>query len=83
MVRALPYGTTLPVQAPSPDGLGHSAGIPSADGWADKRLKAAYIELESVQDTMPKLSTERGCLSSALAAIELADEYVAKSQREA
>lgn len=29
--EGVPYRDGLPVQAPSPDGLGHSAGIPSAD----------------------------------------------------
>ena len=33
MDKGIPLRDALPVQAPSPDGLGHSAGIPSADGW--------------------------------------------------
>lgn len=67
-----PFGSN-PSVSPVP------ASIPDASGWADKRLKAAYVELQIIQATMHKFSTARGCLSTALAAIELADEHVAQS----
>lgn len=73
----------LSSQAMEPEVSTLRASIPDADGWASKRLKAAYVEIESIQLGTHKFSTERGCLLSALAAIELADEYISKSQREA
>lgn len=52
------------------------------DGWSSKDLKSVYLEIERIQATLPRMSTETGCLSSALVAIELADEHIAKKERE-
>lgn len=61
-------------------------GIVSASvrsGWASDELARVYHEIERIQSTMHKFSTDRGCLSSALVAVELADEYIKKSGEEA
>lgn len=50
--------------------------------WADDRLAYLYHKLEGVRDDLPEGSTEAGCVSDALKAVELADVYVEKRLRE-
>lgn len=75
-----PCGSNQQAVSPVP------ASIPSAkvfSGWVSDDLARVYHEIERIQATLPKFSTARACLFSALNAVELTDEYIAKEQREA
>jgi hypothetical protein len=52
-------------------------------GWADQRLGHIYSLVETVQDTLLYGSSESGCLSDALKAIETADVLIEKHRGEA
>jgi hypothetical protein len=56
----------------------------SYSGWHNQTLARLYHELEQVRDDLSDggTSTARGCISTALSSIELADEYVVKFNRE-
>lgn len=50
--------------------------------WADARLGSLYHQLEQVRDELPNGSTEAGCISDALKAVELADVHIEKRLKE-
>jgi hypothetical protein len=59
-------------------------GETSHSGWHNRTLARLYHELEQVRADLSDggMSTARGCISTALSSIELADEYVGKFNRE-
>jgi hypothetical protein len=53
-----------------------------SSGWADERLGKIYAMIDVVGGSLPPGSTELGCLTDALKAVEQADIYIEKRQRE-